>query len=84
MKKYFILSMISAFFFITLNVFAAEENEEARSIKQVRGDLYRAQIGNYFTMALVTDDGIIITDPVSVEFSTWLKNELTKRFHERQ
>lgn len=59
---------------------AAEVGDPERSIKQVRGDLYRAQVGDYFTMVLVTDEGVIITDPQNTEYASWLKEEVTERF----
>jgi glyoxylase-like metal-dependent hydrolase (beta-lactamase superfamily II) len=54
-----------------------------RTITQVQGDLYKVQSGTgvaAVTVFLVTPDGIILADPLSPEFSTWLKDELAKRF----
>ena len=52
----------------------------ARSITPITGDLYRASNGNWHTIFLVTPEGIILGDPISTEFSTWLKGELDARF----
>jgi glyoxylase-like metal-dependent hydrolase (beta-lactamase superfamily II) len=55
----------------------------ARTITQVRGDLYKVQSGagvSAVTVFLVTTDGIILADPLSPEFATWLKEELAMRF----
>ncbi len=49
----------------------------SREIKQIAGDLYRANNGNWYTIFLVTPDGILLGDPISVDFSAWLKGELT-------
>ena len=52
-----------------------------RSITELRDGLYRAQNNQHFTVFLVTSDGIILSDPISTEFSTWLKSELSRRFN---
>ena len=54
-----------------------------RTIAQVTPNLYLARSGTGVdaqTVFLVTPDGIILTDPLSPEFSAWLKGELTTRF----
>ena len=51
-----------------------------RSITPITGDLYRGQNNNHFTVFLVTDEGIILTDPINTGFATWLKSELDSRF----
>lgn len=54
--------------------------QPTRSITHVTGDLYRGQNNNHFNLILVTEDGIIITDPINVGFSEWLKEEVATRF----
>jgi glyoxylase-like metal-dependent hydrolase (beta-lactamase superfamily II) len=44
------------------------------------GDLYRARNGNWYTIFLVTPDGIILGDPINPAFAAWLKSELATRF----
>ena len=63
---------------------AAEPQQQGptREIVNITGDLYRAQNNNHFTVFLVTPEGIIISDPISREFATWLKGELTTRFNQ--
>jgi glyoxylase-like metal-dependent hydrolase (beta-lactamase superfamily II) len=51
-----------------------------RSITQITGDLYRGSFGNWNTVFLVTPDGIVLADPLNVEFATWLKAQLDERF----
>lgn len=50
------------------------------TIEHIAGDLYKAATTTHRTVFVVTDDGIILTDPISREFSTWLKAELDSRF----
>jgi glyoxylase-like metal-dependent hydrolase (beta-lactamase superfamily II) len=52
----------------------------ARSITPITGDLYRASNGNWHTVFLVTDEGIILGDPINLDFATWLEGELDRRF----
>ena len=52
----------------------------ARQITSISGDLYRANNGNWYTIFLVTPEGIILGDPINVAFSTWLKEQLATRF----
>lgn len=54
-----------------------------RTIEQVRGDLYKVQSGpgvGAVTVFLVTQDGIVLADPLNPEFAAWLKGELATRF----
>jgi glyoxylase-like metal-dependent hydrolase (beta-lactamase superfamily II) len=51
-----------------------------RTITPITGDLYRANNGNWYTVFLVTTDGIILGDPINSGFSQWLKGELDSRF----
>ncbi len=49
-------------------------------ISHVTGDVYRAAVDNHATLFMVTDDGIVLADPISPGFATWLKGELDSRF----
>ena len=51
-----------------------------REILQIAPDLYRARNGNWYTIFLVTKAGILLADPINVEFARWLKGELASRF----
>ena len=50
------------------------------SIEHVRDNVYQFIAGNYRSVFMVTDAGIVVTDPISTEAATWLKQELTDRF----
>lgn len=52
----------------------------ARAIEHVAGDLYRAQNNQHYTVFLVTPEGIVVSDPINVEFAAWLEDELGDRF----
>lgn len=51
-----------------------------RSIEQVEGDVYRFQNDFHFAMFVVTDEGIVVTDPINAEAVNWLKAELAGQF----
>ena len=58
----------------------AEPRTPPREIVRVKGDLYRAGEGNWYTVFLVTPAGIILGDPINENFAPWLKGELDRRF----
>lgn len=60
-------------------------DEPIGAITHIAGDLYEAYEtggggGSHNTVFLVTSDGIILSDPIRVEFAEWLKMELSERF----
>jgi glyoxylase-like metal-dependent hydrolase (beta-lactamase superfamily II) len=64
----------------TFGTALAQPRAPAREILHVKGDLYRARNGNWYTAFLVTPEGIILGDPINKEFAPWLKAELDARF----
>ena len=62
---------------------AFAQGQQAKcSITKVKGDVYRFQINFHFTMFVVTNDGIVVTDPINADAIGWLKAELKKRYKE--
>ena len=49
-------------------------------IDLVRGNVYRFTAGNYRSVFMTTDTGIVLSDPINKKAATWLKQELTRRF----
>ncbi len=49
-------------------------------IISIVGDLYEARDSIHNTVFLVTPAGIILADPIGVDFARWLKTELANRF----
>lgn len=74
------LAALIAVLLAALTVAHAQPRGPAREIIPLTGDLYRARNGNWYTIFLVTGDGIILGDPINPAFATWLKDELVKRF----
>ena len=74
-------SLIAAFVAAAaLSVSAIAQQEPSRSITKITGDLYRATQNAHHTAFLVTSEGIILADPIGVDFAKWLKGELAQRF----
>jgi glyoxylase-like metal-dependent hydrolase (beta-lactamase superfamily II) len=51
-----------------------------RAFVQIKSDLWRAANGNWWSLIYVTPEGIVLADPISTDFATWLKGELETRF----
>jgi hypothetical protein len=58
---------------------AQGQRGQTRQITQVQDDLDFVAAGTHNTVFLVTPEGIILADPISTEFATWLKGELDRR-----
>lgn len=58
----------------------AQDAETPRSIDHISGGLYKFTNKFHAAVFLVTDEGIIATDPINAAAATWLKAELDKRF----
>lgn len=72
-----LLNLILALVFIPS---ALGQADPPRVITQVAGDLYRFQNGGHYSVFLVTEAGIIASDPLNREAALWLKDELNSRF----
>ncbi len=59
---------------------AVQAQEAKRSIEPVTGDVYRFQNNFHNAMFVVTEDGIVVTDPINAEAVAWLQDELAQRF----
>ena len=55
-------------------------DDPVREIIPITGGLYEARDSIHNTVFLVTSDGIILGDPIGIDFARWLKTELTDRF----
>lgn len=59
---------------------AQQSDPPKRSITQIAGDLYRFQNNFHFSVFLVTEAGVIASDPINAEAAQWLKAEVQQRF----
>ncbi|NKB50447.1 MAG: MBL fold metallo-hydrolase [Alphaproteobacteria bacterium] len=58
------------------------QQEVKRSITGIAPNLYRFQNNFHFSVFLVTDDGVIATDPINADAATWLEGEIKSRFNQ--
>ena len=59
---------------------ASAQDGPKREISRIAGDLYRFQNDFHFSVFLVTDEGVIATDPIDPEAAAWLKTQIAERF----
>ncbi len=59
---------------------AASAQEVQRTITKIAGDLYRFQNNFHVSVFLVTEAGVIATDPINADAAKWLKQEIAERF----
>lgn len=78
MKSFF--SFYRLLWLTILIVFTSVVSADNFKIEQVKGDIYRFIDDRHRSVFLVTDEGILITDPLNKKAAQWLKNELAKRF----
>jgi glyoxylase-like metal-dependent hydrolase (beta-lactamase superfamily II) len=62
---------------------AAQTDGIDRAILPLHGALYAATDGARTSVVLVTTDGILVVDPMSLDFAQWLNSELESRFPDR-
>jgi len=75
------LSLSLSLLFVAPQAKAQAENPKIR-VEEVRDGLYRWTAGNYHSVFLVTDDGILVGDPLSRDAATQLKALLAERFNQ--
>lgn len=59
---------------------SSAQRAPTRAITHINGGVYQATNNFHGTVFLVTDDGIVLADPLNPDFAIWLKNELEARF----
>ncbi|MGB0575432.1 MAG: MBL fold metallo-hydrolase [Alphaproteobacteria bacterium] len=60
---------------------ASAQKAPKRSITKISGDLYRFQNNFHYSVFYVTDEGVLVTDPINTRAAKWLKAEIKKRFN---
>ena len=49
-----------------------------RSVTNIAGDVYRFQNQNHYSIFVITEDGVVVTDPINSEAALWLRSEISK------
>lgn len=58
----------------------ADDAPVTYKIEAVRDGIYRLTAGNYRSVFVVTEDGVVVTDPLNEAAARWLKAEIKARF----
>lgn len=56
------------------------QSDVQRQITPIADGLYRFQNQFHFSVFLVTDDGVLVTDPINADAAAWLKAQVRERF----
>ena len=77
-RKISVVSALIAPLAVASTTFA--QDEPRRTITEIADGVYRATNNNHGTVFMVTDEGIVLADPINPDFSSWLRGELDRRF----
>ena len=56
--------------------FYQQTDYKGQEIGKLTGDVYYARMDDYVSVFMVTPEGIVLVEPIGIEFATWLKGEL--------
>lgn len=54
--------------------------EPQRSLQEVAADVWRFQNDFHSSTIVVTEDGVVVTDPINADAAEWLKGQIASRF----
>lgn len=76
--KFLTSSLVLLIMALTTSTAHAGQSIE-RQITELRENIFRVQHGPYFSIYMVSDDGLLVADPIDRESAEWLRAELTER-----
>ena len=62
------------FSLISMNTAVAQD----RAVTNISGDVYRFQNQNHYSIFVITEDGVVVTDPINMQAALWLRSEISK------
>lgn len=54
----------------------AAMGQDVRSLSKVSGDVYRARSNFHYSLVVVTEEGVVVVDPINSIAATWLRENL--------
>ena len=75
-----IRAIVAATILAAVHVLPAAAQEGKRELTNVAGDVWRFQNSFHFSLVVVTDDGVVVVDPINAEAAEALKAEIDSRF----
>jgi glyoxylase-like metal-dependent hydrolase (beta-lactamase superfamily II) len=70
----------AAVWLCTQSALAQAPPQSRREIIRVTDNIFRASDGIWYSLFLVTADGILLVDPLNTPFAQWLKAQIDQRF----
>ena len=70
---------VMVFLFSLISLFSFSAHTAEYAIEQVKGNVYRFTAGNYHSVFVTTEQGTIITDPISPDAATYLRQYLSEK-----
>jgi len=53
-------------------------NAQERQISNITGDVYRFQNQFHFSIFVITENGVVVTDPINTESALWLRSQISE------
>lgn len=75
-----LVTLIVFLYLIQFSFTSIAEVNPAYKINKMKENVYRFTSGNHHSVFMVTEKGIVLTDPINEDAAKYLKNELRKRF----
>lgn len=69
---------IALFIALSLSLNLSVAQDAKRSITNVKGDVYRFQNNFHVNVFVITDNSVIVTDPIDADATDWLLSEIRK------
>jgi glyoxylase-like metal-dependent hydrolase (beta-lactamase superfamily II) len=66
--------------FSLLSILPAAAQDAQRSLENVAGDVWQFTNNAHQAAVVVTNEGVVVTDPINAEAAEWLKAEIAQRF----
>lgn len=70
---------VMVFFFALIGLFSFSAHATDYAIEQVKDNVYRFTAGNYHSVSVTTEQGTIVTDPISTDAATYLRQYLADK-----
>ncbi|WOX06852.1 MBL fold metallo-hydrolase [Microbulbifer pacificus] len=75
-----LISLLIPLLFSIQSLCTFAEDRIAYKIEHLKDNVYRFTAGHYHSVFMVTKEGLFLTDPISEEAATYLREQLSQRF----
>lgn len=67
---------LAGLLFVTVTLLPLQALAQTREITKLKGDVYRFQNNNHYSVFVITPAGVLVTDPINAPAAEWLKVEI--------